>query len=412
MPDRKVDYLLVGGGMAAGNCARWLRESGADGSILLVGREPDLPYNRPPCSKEYLQGSEGRDDTLVRPLGWYGENDVEAMTRVSVMKLDLAARTARLSSKEEVEFGQALLATGANVRRLNVDGAQLEGIHYLRTLGNADSIREDAAGKRVVLIGGSYIGSELAASLTDMGCECTIVMLEDVVLSRGFGAAAGGYFERVLTDHGVAVFGGESLARFEGAGERVSRVVCESGRTLDCDAVVIGVGAMPDVMLARAAGLELGSSGGVTVSKYLETSMPGVFAAGDVAEYESVVHDGHPIRIEHWDVALNQGKIAASNMLGKQMPYDVVPYFFSDLSDWASLEYVGPASNWDREIVRGSLDDGTFTVWYLQGDRVRAALTSGRSEDLVVARRLIAHGLDLGAKADGLGDLSTDLADV
>ena len=412
MADRHVEFALIGGGMAASQCALRLRKLGAEGAILMIGREPDLPYDRPPCSKEYLRGSKSRDDVLLHTAQEYADASIEVLTRVSAMKLDVATRTLKLSSKEEVSFDNALIATGANVRRLNVDGAQLEGIHYLRTLGNADSIREDAAGKKVVLIGGSYIGSELAASLTEMGSECTIVMLEDVVLSRGFGTAAGGYFESVLKDHGVTVFGGESLERFEGAGERVTRVICESGRTLECDAVVIGAGAMPDVMLARAAGLELGVSGGVRVNTRLETSAPGIYAAGDVAEYESVVHDGNLIRIEHWDVAFNHGIVAAANMLGKDMPYDVVPYFFSDLSDWASLEYVGPAADWDREIVRGSLDDGAFTVWYLQGTRVRAALTSGRSEDLAVARRLIHGGAELVDQVEALGDLSTDLDDA
>jgi 3-phenylpropionate/trans-cinnamate dioxygenase ferredoxin reductase subunit len=409
MTDRHVKFALIGGGLAASNCALRLRQLGADGEILLIGRETDLPYDRPPCSKEYLRGEKTREEVLLHTAEEYASQEIEVLTRVSAMKLDLDARAVKLSNKQEVSFDKALIATGANVRRLNVDGSQLEGIHYLRTLGNADAIREDAAGKRVVMIGGSYIGSELAASLTVMGSDCTILMLEDVVLSRGFGVQAGGYFERVLKDHGVSVFGGEELERFEGAGDRVTRVVCKSGRTVDCDAVVIGVGAMPDVMLARAAGLELGSTGGVKASKTLETSAPGIFVAGDVAEYESVVHDGHPIRIEHWDVAFNQGKVAAANMLGRNMPYDVVPYFFSDLADWASLEYVGPAADWDREIVRGSLDEGTFSVWYLNGGRVRAALSCGRSEDLVVARRLIAAGEDLGARADALGEDSTDL---
>jgi 3-phenylpropionate/trans-cinnamate dioxygenase ferredoxin reductase subunit len=414
MPDRKVDYLLVGGGMAAGNCARWLRESGADGSILLVGREPDLPYNRPPCSKEYLQGSEGRDDTLFRPPGWYGENDVEAMTRVSVMKLDLAARTAKLSSKEEIEFGQALLATGANVRRLNVDGCELEGIHYLRTLGNSDTIRSDAAGKRVVLIGGSYIGCEVAASLTTLGSECTIVMIEPVTLSIAFGEAAGRFFQDRLQEHGVDVRGGEELERFEGADGRVTRVVTKSGLELDADAVVVGVGAVPDVTLARSAGLELGERGGVVADSRLQTAVEGVYAAGDIAEYESVVHGGRRLRIEHWDVAFNHGKTAALNMLGRDTPHDVVPYFFSDLADWASLEYVGPAYKWDTEVIRGSFDEGEFSVWYLDSDgRVEAALSVGRSDDLDHARRLIASETSVGGQGiAALGDPSSDLSEI
>jgi 3-phenylpropionate/trans-cinnamate dioxygenase ferredoxin reductase subunit len=389
MADRKVDYLLIGGGLASGNCARWLRESGADGSIVIAGREPDLPYNRPDCSKGYLQGKEQRDDVLFRPSEWYGEQDVEALTKVSVTALDLGSRTVKLSNREELEFGQALLATGANVRRLNVDGCELEGIHYLRTLGNSDTIRDDAAGKRVVVIGGSYIGSEAAASLTELGSSCTIVMMEDVTLSRTFGEPAGRFFQGALTDHGVVVHGGDELERFEGSDGRVTHVVTKGGLRLEADAVVIGAGVTPEISLARAAGLRLGEQGGVEVNSRLRTAVDGIYAAGDIAEYESVVHGGARMRIEHWDVAFNMGKTVALNMLGKDIPHDVVPYFFSDLSDWASLEYVGPALSWDDEVVRGSIDEGEFSIWYLEGGRVAAALSVGRSDDLEPARSLI-----------------------
>jgi 3-phenylpropionate/trans-cinnamate dioxygenase ferredoxin reductase subunit len=412
MADRSVDYLLIGGGLAAGNCARVLREAGADGKILMVGREADLPYDRPPLSKGYLRGTEPREDLLFKPAEWYAEQEIEALTRVSAMKLDTAERTVKLSTKEVVGFDQALIATGANVRRLNVPGAELEGIHYLRTLGNADAIREDAAGKRVVLIGGSYIGTEVAATLTELGSSCTIVMLESVVLSRTFGERAGRFFEERLTEHGIVVHGDDELERFEGSDGRVSAVVTKSGRTLEADAVIIGVGAMPDVMLARSAGLELAEGGGVKVDTRLAASAPGIYAAGDTAEYESVVHDGRRIRVEHWDVALTQGTAVARNMLGADKPYDVVPYFFSDLSDWASLEYVGPAFDWDQEIVRGSFDEGAFSVWYLHDGRVAAALSVGRSEDLMHARRLIAGGGRLSGGGAELSDLGLDLAAV
>jgi 3-phenylpropionate/trans-cinnamate dioxygenase ferredoxin reductase subunit len=412
MADRRVDYLLIGGGIAAAACGRWLREKGADGKIVLVGREADLPYDRPPCSKEYLRGTKGREDLLFKPAEWYAEHEIETLTRCSAMKLDPGERTVKLSNKQEVGFDKALIATGANVRRLNVPGAELEGIHYLRTLGNADTIREDAAGKRVVLIGGSYIGTEVAASLTEMGCSCTIVMLEPVVLSRTFGDQAGRFFHERLTDHGIVIHGEEELERFEGSDGRVSTVVTKSGRSLEADAVVIGAGAVPDVMLARSAGLTLAEGGGVKVDSRLATSAPGIYAAGDTAEYESVVHDGKRIRVEHWDVALTQGRAAALNMLGADKPYDVVPYFFSDLSDWASLEYVGPAFEWDQEVVRGSFEEGAFSVWYLRDGRVAAALSVGRSEDLMHARRLIATGGELGGRQGELADLGLDLAEV
>jgi 3-phenylpropionate/trans-cinnamate dioxygenase ferredoxin reductase subunit len=210
----------------------------------------------------------------------------------------------------------------------------------------------------------------------------------------------------------VTVCGGDELQRFEGVGGRVTTVITKSGRALEADAVVIGVGAVPDVTLARSAGLELGDSGGVRLDSRLQTPVPGIFAAGDIAEYESVVHGGTRMRIEHWDVAFNQGKTAALNMLGHDLPHDVVPYFFSDLSDWAWLEYVGPASSWDEEIVRGSLEEGKFSIWYLKGGRLGATLAVDRSDDLEHARRLIAAATDLSARTGELADLSSDLGSL
>jgi 3-phenylpropionate/trans-cinnamate dioxygenase ferredoxin reductase subunit len=412
MADRSVDFLLVGGGLASANCARWLRRSGAEGSVLLVGREADLPYERPPLSKEYLRGEQDRSAALAQPPEFYADNDIEVLTRTSAMKLDLGRRLVSLSDKQEIGFDRLLLATGANVRRLNVPGAELEGIHYLRTFANSDAIRTDAAGKRVVLVGGSYIAAEVAASLTELGSQCSLIMLEPVVLSRTFGEPAARFFHDLLVDHGIEVHSEESLARFEGADGRVTRVITESGHELEADAVIIGAGVMPDVMLARAGGLARGESGGIRVDARLETETPGVFAAGDVAEYESVIHGGRRIRVEHWDVAFNQGKTAALNMLGREQDYDVVPYFFSDLSDWASIEYVGPAQSWDREVIRGSVDEGKFSVFYLDGGRVAAALSVGRSNDLQAARRLIVSGQDISGREDELAELSTDLEEL
>jgi 3-phenylpropionate/trans-cinnamate dioxygenase ferredoxin reductase subunit len=413
MAARKVDYLLIGGGLASANCARWLREQGAEGEVLLVGREPDPPYNRPECSKGYLQGKDAREDTFFRPNEWWSEQDIELLTRTSVTGLDLESRTAKLSSKEEIEFGKALIATGANVRRLNVEGCELEQIHYLRTLGNADAIRagvQDA--EEVVLIGGSYIGCEVAASLTLLGKRCTIVMQEDVTFGRPFGERTGRFFQELLEAHGVTVHGGDELERFEGE-ERVAKVITRGGLELTADAVVIGAGVTPDVQLAQRAGLQIGERGGVRCSSRLESSAPGVFAAGDICEYDSVVHGGRPVRIEHWDVAFNHGKTAALNMLGKDVPHQDVPYFFSDLADWGGLEYVGPAYEWDEEIVRGSMDAASFTNWYLKDGVLKAALTVGRSDDLEAARRLIADGSALAAdQRAALADLDSDLASI
>ncbi|HET7507247.1 MAG TPA: FAD-dependent oxidoreductase, partial [Solirubrobacterales bacterium] len=300
------------------------------------------------------------------------------------------ARTAKVQGGEEVAFGKALLGTGAMVNILRVEGAENEGIHYLRAFGNADAIRADAeAAEHVVLIGGSYIGCEVAASLTARGTKCTIIAMEDVALSRTFGERAGRWFQGQLEERGVSFHGGESLSAFEGDG-RVRAVVTESGLAVECDTVVVGAGVRPDAMLAQRAGIEVGD-GGIVCDSKLQTSVEGIYAAGDCCSYESVVH-GRRIHVEHWDVAMQQGMKAGANMLGADEDYDVVPYFFSDLADWASLEYVGPAYEWDREEWRGSPEEGEFAVWYLQGDRVAGCLSVGRSEELAEARQKIAEG--------------------
>ena len=407
--DRSVEFLLIGGGVASAHCAAELRALGAEGEIAIVGREADPPYDRPPVSKDYLRGESGREDAHVHPLGWYEENGVELLTGTNVMSLDPAARTAKLQTKEEISFVKALIATGAMVNILRVDGAQLDGIHYLRAFGNADSIRDDVgSAEHVAIIGGSYIGTEVAASLKSMGKRCTIVMLEEVALSGAFGDEVGRYFHDLLEANGVGLLGGQELVAFEGD-ERVSKVLTASGHEVECDAVVIGAGVRPDAILAQKAGLEVDD--GIVCDARLETSAPGIFAAGDCCSYESVVH-GRRLRVEHWDVALQQGRHVAKAMLGEQRAFDEVPYFFSDLADWASLEYVGPAEDWDEILWRGDRDRGDFTAWYLQDERVVAALTGGRSVDLVHARRLLAERTDVSAHKNLLTEDSSDLADV
>ncbi len=391
MPEREVDFLIVGGGDAGFSAAKTLREEGAKGSVLVVSRDPDPPYDRTAVSKGFLGGEKSREDVTLGGPTWFADNDVELLNRTSAMSLDTGAHTVTLSNKDVVRYGKLLLATGANIRRLRIDGCDLAGIHYLRMLGNADKIRADTeSAEHVVLVGGSYIATEVAATLTALGRKCALVMQEEVTLERTFGKQAGGFFQKALTDHGVEIHGGEDVERFEGADGRVTAVVTAKGTRIPADAVVIGVGVTPDVSLAQKAGLEIGPRGGVVTDATLAASAPDVFAAGDIAEYESVVHGGERLRIEHWDVAEQQGATAARSMLGSDKPHDVVPYFFSDLADWTWMEYVGPAYRWDEEIVRGSLEDGEFTVWYVDGGRLAGALSVNRSDDLEVARRLIA----------------------
>lgn len=407
--ERSVTYLLIGGGMASAYCASELRRRGADGSILLVGREPDPPYERPPLSKEYVRGESAREDAYVQPSDWYADKDVELRAGTNVVGLDPERRRAKLQGGEEVGFERALLATGANVNILRLPGAELDGIHYLRVLANSDAIRtaaEDA--EHVVLIGGSYIGAEVAASLTATGTRCTMVMLEEVALSGAFGAEVGRWFHEILAANGVELVGGEEIEAFEGDG-RVEAVATRGGRRVEGDMVVVGAGVHPDVMLARRAGIAVDD--GITCDATLETSAPGIYAAGDVCSYESVVH-GRRLRVEHWDVALQQGRHAARSMLGESEPYREIPYFFSDLADWASLEYVGPAARWDEVVWRGDPDSAEFSAWYLHDGRVAAALAVGRSEDLMHARRLIEGGVDVSGQKSELEDADSALGHI
>jgi 3-phenylpropionate/trans-cinnamate dioxygenase ferredoxin reductase subunit len=410
---RTVQYLLIGG-FACGYAAAELRKHGAEGEILLVGREQDPPYERPPITKEYLRGEASREDAYVNEASWYEENGVDLRTGTNVMSLDPEARTVKLQGGDEVQFEKALIATGANVNLLRVDGANLDRIHYVRTLGNSDNIRADAEkADRVVLVGGSYIACEVAASLKAKGTDCALVMMEDVALSRTFGEDAGRWFQGVMESKGVEFHGGETLAAFEGD-DHASAVVTESGKTIEGDMVVVGAGVRPDVMLAEKAGLEIDEDdGGIRCDETLQTSVEGIYAAGDVCSYDSPIH-GRRIRVEHWDVAMQQGQHAARSMMGDAKPYAVVPYFFSDLADWASLEYVGPAMDWDEEIWRGDRDSGEFHVFYLKDGKVAGALSVERSEDLAHARTLLAEGVDVGGeKAKALlGDPDSDLAEL
>jgi 3-phenylpropionate/trans-cinnamate dioxygenase ferredoxin reductase subunit len=392
--------------MASANCAAELRKRGAEGAIALVGREPDPPYERPPLSKEYVRGEAQRSDAYVHDEGWYEQNEVELLAGTNVMSLDPEGRTAKLQGGDELRFDKALIATGAVVNILRLEGAENEGIHYLRAFGNSDAIREEAGkAEHVVLIGGSYIGSEVAASLTATGTRCTIVMLEEVAMSRNFGDEVGRYFHDVLASHGVELLGGEELQAFEGDG-RVKAVVTKSGRSVECDAVVVGAGVKPDTMLAQRAGLEV--EDGIVCDSTLQSSVEGIYAAGDVCSYDSVVH-GRRLRVEHWDVALNQGQAAGAAMLGQGGDYDVVPYFFSDLADWSSMEYVGPAVDWDEIVFRGERDSGEFSAWYLKDGKVAGCLSVERSEDLAKARELLAAGTDVSGSSDLIGDPDSDL---
>jgi 3-phenylpropionate/trans-cinnamate dioxygenase ferredoxin reductase component len=378
-----VDVLLIGGGIASATAAATLRVEGFDGSILLAGRELDPPYHRPPLSKGLLLGTQSKDDLLIEV-----PDATDLRTRTNVLALDTEARAATLQGGEEVRYGVALVATGAMVRRLPLAGTDLDGLHYLRAPGNARSIREDAdAAEQVVCVGGSYVGCEVAASLTVLGKRVTIVMQEDEPMERGFGRTVGRWVRELLEAKGIEILGRAEVARFAGDG-RVASVVLKDGRELLAQLVVCGTGAIPDVMLARKSGLAVGDTGGVRCDDRLRTSADGVWAAGDMCEYTSVLHDGAQVRIEHEALAAAQGAhVARAIATGSDEPFAEVPWFWSDLADWVTIEHFGAAQRPDAEELDGDPATGRFSVRHLQQGRLVGVTSVGGHARRSVVRR-------------------------
>jgi 3-phenylpropionate/trans-cinnamate dioxygenase ferredoxin reductase component len=367
--------VIVGAGMAGGAAATTLRTEGFDDPIVLIGAEDHPPYERPPLSKELLRG-EVPDVAKLHDRRWYSDNAVELILGRRVERFDPGLRRVDLDDGRMVAFDQLLLATGGRNRELDVPGRDLDGVHGLRTLEDCLRIRDEASrASKAVIVGAGFIGSEVAASLRQLGLEVEVVEPFATPLLRVLGPEVGAVVEAVHRDHGVRFHLGEGVARFDGA-DRVERVVTDKGTEIDCDLAVVGVGIRPNVELAAAAGLAVGD--GVLVDGRCRTSAEHVFAAGDVAGHEHPVF-GRRLRVEHFDNALKQGTAAARNMLGVDAPFDDPHWFWSDQYD-VNIQYAGFAPEWEELIVRGSLADRTFVAFYLQEGVVRAAvgMDSGR----------------------------------
>jgi 3-phenylpropionate/trans-cinnamate dioxygenase ferredoxin reductase component len=362
-------FVVVGASLAGAKAAQTLREEGFDGRVVLIGAEPERPYERPPLSKEYLRGDAERDAVFVHRASFYADNNIELRLGESVIDVDADHRELALDTGERLTFDRLLLATGAEPRRLTVPGSELEGIHYLRTLADSDALRERLdAGGELVVVGAGWIGAEVAASARQRGVEVTLIAPSLVPLERVLGPEVGAVYRDIHLDHGVEMLLGDGVASFEGDG-MVERVRTESGRVIDCAAVVVGVGAKPRTQLAAAAGL--GVENGILVDGRLQTGVPGIFAAGDVANHL------HPrlgrLRVEHWDNALHQGPAAARGMLGSSERYERLPYFFSDQYD-VGMEYSGHATGWDSVLFRGDPASREFIAFWLAGGRVLAGM--------------------------------------
>lgn len=361
--------VIVGASLAGAKAAETLREEGFDGRIILLGAEPARPYERPALSKEYLRG-ESTGKPFVHAESFYAERDIELRTATPVASIDAPGSEVVLDGGERVPYDALLLTTGSAVRRLSVPGADLDGIHYLRELDDADAIRAriEAAG-RLVVIGAGWIGAEVAASARAKGVEVTIVEMGSVPLERVLGREVGAIYADVHRDNGVELVTDARLEAFEGAAS-VERVRLADGRTIECDFVVAGIGVTPRSGLAEAAGIEVDN--GIVVSDRLQTSRPGVFAAGDVANAQHPFY-GRRIRVEHWANALHQGPHAARSMLGRDDAYDRLPYFYSDQYD-VGMEYSGHAVQWDEVVLRGDPAGREFIAFWLDAGRLVAGM--------------------------------------
>ncbi len=366
-------FVIVGAALAGAKAAETLRTEGFDGRVVLVGEEPVRPYERPPLSKEYLRGEKSFDQVAaVHPAGFYEEHDIELRTSTSVAAIDAVSSEVVLATGERIGYARLLLATGAVPRRLSVPGADLDGVLYLRTVADADVIAARIrSGARVVVIGAGWIGCEVAASARQLGSEVAMVEPSRLPLEGALGPELGAIYRDLHAAHGVEMHFGARVESVQGT-RSAEAVRLSDGTSIAADAVVVGVGAGPRTELAAAAGLDVGN--GVVVDEHLASSVPGIYAAGDVANAFYVRYGTH-IRLEHWSAALNQGPAAARAMLGGSDPYTKTPYFFSDQYD-LGMEYRGYAPTFDRVVFRGDPSAGAFIAFWIAADRVVAAMNA------------------------------------
>jgi 3-phenylpropionate/trans-cinnamate dioxygenase ferredoxin reductase subunit len=378
-------FIIVGAGLAGAKAAETLREEGFDGRLLLIGAEGTRPYERPPLSKDYLRGEVGREKVRVHDEGFYAAHDIDLRLGRPALSLNVAERELVLEGGERLRYDRLLLAPGAEPRRIAIPGADLDGVHYLRTVADADALRARFdRGGALVVVGAGWIGAEVAASARQSGLDVTVVEPASVPLERVLGPEVGAIYRDIHADHGVRMLLGTGVEAFEGD-TAVERVRTSDGREIPCDLVVVGIGVTPRTALAEQAGITTGD--GVLVDEHLQTSAPGVFAAGDIANAHHPFY-GERIRVEHWANALNQGPLAARSMLGQRVAYDRLPYFFSDQYE-VGMEYTGFARTWDRVVLRGDPASREFLAFWLTGDRILAGMNVGIWDVTEPIQRLI-----------------------
>jgi 3-phenylpropionate/trans-cinnamate dioxygenase ferredoxin reductase component len=397
-------FVIVGASLAGAKAAETLRTEGFAGRVVLVGEEPVRPYERPPLSKTYLRGEVGFDKAAVHDASFYDDHDIELLTSTVATSIDPTHRRVHLDSGDALPYDQLLLTTGAHPRPAAVPGADLDGIHYLRSLASCDVLRQAlATATKVVVIGAGWIGCEVTASARQLGHEVALIEPSSVPLARVLGPEVGTMFLDLHAAHGVELHMGMGVQAFAGTGT-AEAVLLADGRTVAGDLFVVGVGVQPRTELAAEAGLKLDN--GIVVDEYLATGVPGIWAAGDVA---NAYHPffGRPIRLEHWSAALNQGPLVARNMLGAHTAYDKIPYFFSDQYD-LGLEYSGFAPAWDQIVYRGDRHRPEVIVFWLDAGRVVAGMNVNVWDVNDTIAAIVRAGRPVDPKQ--LADPSVDLA--
>jgi len=396
-------FVIVGAGLAGGGAAATLREEGFDGRVVLIGAEPRPPYERPPLSKEYLRGEAPFERALFQPPGFYGENDIETRFGVRVTRVDAAEKEIELDNEENVPYDALLAATGARNRRIPIPGLDLDGIYDLRTVADCDRIRaEISPGHKAVVVGMGFIGSEVAASLRQSGVDVAVVDQNTVPLRRVLGEEVGRVVEGIHRDHGTELIFEDRVAAFEGTG-RVEQVTTQGGHRIECDFVVVGLGVEPVTEPLAGTGVQIDN--GVLVDEYCRTNVEGIYAAGDMANHYHPVFRRH-IRVEHWQNALKQGPAAGRNMLGKNEPYEEIPWFWSDQYEH-NIQYAGFHTEWDELVVRGSTEARNFVAFYRKDGLMLAAVAINRGRDLRRSIPLIKNQEEISAAK--LSDPDVDL---
>ncbi|MGH3450165.1 MAG: NAD(P)/FAD-dependent oxidoreductase [Haloechinothrix sp.] len=406
---REQTFVIAGASMAGAKAAQTLREEGFAGRLVLIGAEPERPYERPPLSKGYLLGKEEKAKIYVHDEGWYADNSVELLLGRRVTGLDRATHDVELDGGERIGYTKLLLATGASPRRLDVPGGDLDGVLYLRRVEDSERLREAIrCGVRVVVVGAGWIGLETAAAAREYGCEVTVVEPQPAPLQATLGPEMGGFFADVHRRHGVDLRVRRGVTELSGT-ERVSTVVTDDGSEIPADVVIVGVGARPTTDLAERAGL--GADNGVLVDHALRTEDPDIYAAGDVANAFNPFY-GARIRVEHWANALHGGAAAARSMLGQEISYDRLPYFFTDQYD-VGMEFCGwfPPGGYDAVITRGDLAGQAFYAFWMTGSQVVAGMQVNLwDEGITPVQELIRTGVPV--DPERLADPSVPLADI